>query len=316
MQDSKLRKLLCSFGFLTILLTILLLLGKIFDPVRLGMVKYVTERDSYYVSLLDEPKDTIDVIAMGDSLSYGMINPFDFWEQKNITSYIAGKEGQVVPETYYELKSILKNQSPKVVVIETGVLIHDFSTEIYQTVYQSVYDTLPIMKYHELWKVMLGKDDSLTLDHFKGFEKRDMCTAYTDGEYMIPTDEVQSINLISRIYLKKIKKLCDENDIQLILVSMPSPFNYNYEIHNGLEEISKDYGITYLDLNLMTEEIGFDWNVDMLDENDHVSFSGTKKTGSFLLEYMVENCGITGRTDDEVVKDWNEEAEKFRDYFE
>ena len=108
MQDSKSKKqkLLQTIGFFAVLGTVLGILNFIFNPLRLGMVKYVTEHDSYFLSLMEEPEDTIDVLVMGDSLSFGMIDTIDFWEKEGITSFIAGQAGQVVPETYFELKKI------------------------------------------------------------------------------------------------------------------------------------------------------------------------------------------------------------------
>lgn len=315
MQDSKKMKLLCSLGFLIVLYIVLSILGKIFDPVRLGMDQYVTERYSYYVSLMEEPNDTVDVIVMGDSLSYGMINTIDFWQKEGITSYIAGEEGQVTPGTYFELKNILENQSPKLVIIETGIMGHDLASEVYANIYQPVYDALPVMKYKELWKVMLGKTDDEAPEHFKGFRKRDAVAGYPGGEYMIPTDEVYQVKVISKWYIKEIKKLCDENNIKLLFVSMPSPVNYNYEKHNGLTQLSKELGVPYIDFNLMTDEIGFDWEADMLDGNDHVNIYGTQKISDYLLNYIKENYDIKNHSEDDRYKYWNEEAQEFKEKY-
>lgn len=315
MQASKKEKLLRTIGFFTVLIIVLSILNYIFDPLRLDMVKYVTEHDKNYLSLMEEPEDTIDVLVLGDSLSYGMINPIDFWEKEGITSYIAGQAGQVVPETYFELLNILQTQSPKVVFLETGILTHDIKTEMHILVYQCMYDLIPATKYHELWKVMLGDKDQVTKPHFKGFEKRDTIAGYTGGEYMIPTDKVKKTRFISRIYMKKIKELCDENNATLVLVSMPSPKNYNYEIHNGLETLSKELGVTYIDFNLMTDELGFDFSVHMLDDNDHVNYYGTQLTGEWLLNYIKQNFDIEKRTDETLVNAWNSDAKKAKEYF-
>lgn len=315
MQASKKEKLLRTIGFFAVLITVLSILNYFFDPLRLDMVKYVTEHDSNYLSLMEEPEDSIDVLVLGDSLSYGMINPIDFWEKGGLTSYIAGQSGQIVPETYYELKSIMEKQSPKVVIIETGILAHDFSTEMHILIYQVMYDLLPVTKYHELWKVMLGDTDDELKEHFKGFRKREDIMVYEGGEYMIYTDETKEIKGIGKTYMKKIKELCDDNNATLVLVSMPSPKNYNYEIHNGLQKLSDELGVTYIDFNLMTEELSFDWMVHMLDGNDHVNFFGTQRTSEWLLNYINQNFDIEKRTDEELVDYWNSETDKYKDFF-
>ncbi|MBQ8913523.1 MAG: hypothetical protein IJ054_05705 [Lachnospiraceae bacterium] len=315
MQASKKEKLLRTIGFFAVLITVLSILNYFFDPLRLDMVKYVTEHDSNYLSLMEEPEDSIDVLVLGDSLSYGMINPIDFWEKGGLTSYIAGQSGQIVPETYFELKNIMENQSPKVVIIETGILVHDFSTEMHILIYQVMYDLLPVTKYHELWKVMLGDTDDELKEHFKGFRKREDIMAYEGGEYMIYTDEDKEIKGIGKTYMKKIKELCDDNNATLVLVSMPSPKNYNYEIHNGLTELADELGVEYIDFNLMTEELSFDWTAHMLDGDDHVNFFGTLRTSGWLLDYIINNYNFEKRTDEKLIEDWNNETDKYKEFF-
>ena len=315
MQASKKEKLLRTIGFFAVLITVLSILNYFFDPLRLDMVKYVTEHDSNYLSLMEEPEDSIDVLVLGDSLSYGMINPIDFWEKGGLTSYIAGQSGQIVPETYFELKNIMENQSPKVVIIETGILVHDFSTEMHILIYQVMYDLLPVTKYHELWKVMLGDTDDELKEHFKGFRKREDIMAYEGGEYMIYTDEDKEIKGIGKTYMKKIKELCDDNNATLVLVSMPSPKNYNYEIHNGLTVLADELGVEYIDFNLMTEELSFDWTAHMLDGDDHVNFFGTLRTSGWLLDYIINNYNFEKRTDEKLIEDWNNETDKYKEFF-
>ena len=182
-------------------------------------------------------------------------------------------------------------------------------------VYQTMYNLLPVTKYHELWKVMLGDKDSPTKEHFKGFEVRDTIAGYSGEEYMFPTEDTTRVRAISRFFMKKLKKLCDENDIELILVSMPSPVNYNYEIHNGIDDFAKELGVTYIDFNLMRDEIALDWNTDILDYNDHLNYYGTKKTSNWLMNYLKENYDIEKRTDEELVNRWNNELNEFKKLF-
>ena len=62
--------------------------------------------------------------------------------------------------------------------------------------------------------------------------------------------------------------------------------NFNYAKHNAIRDYADRNGLTYLDLNEKTEELGIDWNKDMLDGGDHVNVNGTEKITRYLMEYL------------------------------
>ena len=64
------------------------------------------------------------------------------------------------------------------------------------------------------------------------------------------TDAVEEIQPVIMFYLKKMMYLCQEKGAELILVSVPSPDNWNYEKHNAVEQYAAEYGVKYIDLNL------------------------------------------------------------------
>lgn len=315
MQASKKKKLCTSIGFLACLLVVVTILNMIFQPTRLNMVDYVTERDNYYLSLMEEPENTVDILAMGDSLSYGMIDPVAFFEKEGLTSHIVGQAGQVVPETFFELKRLLDKQSPKLVILETHILVYTTADEFNATEQQLFYAALPAAKYHELWKVMLGKREESAHKHFKGYEIRDAVAPYTGGPYMENVGQTRNVRFLSAFFLKKIKGLCDEAGAGLLLVSLPSPSNYSYATHCGLSELAEELSLPYIDMNLMTDELEFDWNTDMLDSTDHINNRGTDKVSAYLLDYVKKNYDIKSRAEDESVRAWYEQAEEFKEYF-
>ncbi len=312
MKHLKSKKLLQCVCFLALLWLIFFALAKIFDPLRLHMTDYVAEKDKYFMQLMEEPENTVDVIIMGDSLSYGVISPLEFWEQAGVTSAIAGEVGQVVPATYFELKQILLHQQPKVLILEANILILDFATALDATQHQVLNYALPITKYHELWKPMLGFTDNKNEESFHGLEIRTAVNAYTGGEYMVYTDDVAKLTGLSKYYLKKIKKLCDENGVELLLVASPSPSNYNYANHNGLSSVAEEYGIPFVNMNLINDELGIDWSIDTLDGGDHLNYTGVKKTSTWLLNYLLANYELKDRRGDAIAEDWNTAAAEFR----
>ena len=71
MQDSnaasKKKRWLEIAGFLAVTVVMLIIMSYVMDPVRLGMADKVYSRDRYIAAALAEPKDSIDVMIMGDS---------------------------------------------------------------------------------------------------------------------------------------------------------------------------------------------------------------------------------------------------------
>lgn len=65
-----------------------------------------------------EDKNSIDVMFIGDSLTYNSFSPVQIWEEYGYTSLCLGTSSQRLCDTDAILKAALKNQTPKVVVLE------------------------------------------------------------------------------------------------------------------------------------------------------------------------------------------------------
>ena len=97
-----------------------------------------------------------------------------------------------------------------------------------------------------------------------------------------------------RYFAAQIVSLCKENNIQLILYSSPSPKNWTYAIHNGLEAFAQEYDLEFIDFNLLQEEIGLDWSADCLDDGDHIDFFWLSEShGLSVEESLAERTGLT-----------------------
>ena len=94
---------------------------------------------------------------------------------------------------------------------------------------------------------------------------------------MKETKDKAQIPEVVRIYMEKIKRLCEKNGADLLLVSAPSPKNYNYKKHNSLEEYARENDLSYVDLNMKFRDIGIDWKMDSYDRGDHLNISGARR---------------------------------------
>ena len=103
---------------------------------------------------------------------------------------------------------------------------------------------------------------------------------------MIPAADVRGIARWNRQCLKDIQNLCQENGAQLILISSPSAKNWSYPNHNGIAALAAEMGLTYVDMNLMNDQLQIDWQVDTKDAGDHMNWDGAQKVSKWLAGYL------------------------------
>ena len=280
-------------AFLIVTVVLLKAASYIMDPIRLNKPDCVDERDRYVASALTEEKDTIDVAVLGDSEALVLLSPPMLYDEEGISSYIIGQSGQRISEAYYTLEELVKTQSPKVVILETDMIVIDSDErrEALGSFTSASYHYFPIFRYHGMWKEAFGLKEPALIKHDRGFGKRLAAVAYTGGEYMTPSDGQARILTTTRKYFEKIRKLCEERNIRLVLVSGIVPSTFNYEKHNALQALADQNGLTYIDLNekSVREEIGIDNETDFLDGGDHVNASGSIKVTEYLSKVLDNN---------------------------
>jgi sugar phosphate isomerase/epimerase len=146
---------------------------------------------------------------------------------------------------------------------------------------------------------------------FKGFALRYKVKPYTKGPYMIETDRKETFPEGNLAHMDNILAMCRECGAELLLVGAPSPVNDTYERYNALSEYAESRGITYLELNLCTEEIGIDWETDSLDRGDHLNLSGAEKVTEYLGRYLADNYAIADHRNDDAFAEWVGESAEY-----
>lgn len=279
------------------------------------MSEYIQGRSRPYTGIAAEPENSIDMIVLGDSESYTSVSPLEIWRERGYPVYVCGQPGQKVQETYYMLRHALETQSPKVVLMETNLMFRDpgFLGNIRVDMTEFLRYHMPIFRYHNMWKMLL--DGSQANDDYKGFVIRSgvkACDREKEASYMKETTETAKMPEAVHTYMEKIIKLCRDNGAELVLVSAPSPKNYNYKKHNAIERYAGEKGLHYIDLNLKAGQLGIDWTKDSYDRGDHLNLSGARKVTSYLGKYIGEKCGMEDRRNDPAYQEWNRLAEKYQ----
>ena len=247
-----------------------------------------------------EPDNSLDILFFGDSESYAAFSPRHLYSKYGYSSYVCGTAAQKVCDTYAILKDAFETQSPKVIVLETNCLFRDLKSkeENPDLVMNCLTDTLPVFANHASWKKaarkLLPKSRDERRRKQKGFIVRKNVIPYKGGKYMKKTKKKRTVKKNISSYLEQIVTLCEENQAKLLLVSTPSPKNWNYKKHNGVQEWADSHSVDYIDLNL-EEGVKINWKKDTKDGGDHLNLSGAKKVTSFMGEYFRANYTLEDR---------------------
>lgn len=294
----------------------------------------VKDSDVKYASFY-ENKNEVDVLFYGSSIMHYGIYPMELWDEYGITSYNMGNNSERLNMTYHTIKNSLDYASPDMVVVDVGGLCwagqkvdgtlkdHGFldSVPLSLNKIKSVYELfeegrrleflLPSVVYHSRWEELSKYDfvvpKSYTygadiLTHIESLEKPTQ-ERYEESRY--DNSEEEEENLL------RIKDLCEERGIQLVLVFMP------YEVRGGdqkLREYAKEFtlenNIIYYDFQ---DVEAIDWESGFGDES-HMNYYGAKKFTSYLGELLKNEYNIESHKGEEGYENWDADYQLYKEY--
>lgn len=254
-------------------------------------------------SILGEKDNTIDVLAIGDSLVYSSISPMEIYGRHGYTVYDCSAPAQLISDTYEYYKIALKTQKPKVVLIEANVLFRDASKKPYYDKYLKLFKySTPLFLYHDNWKNIFIKDKHN--DYNKGFMGENKIKPSKNINYMKKTGKIRNIPKENIKYLEKIIALSEKNKVKLIFVGLPSQKSWNYAKHSKVKMLSKKYGFTYINFNL-NKYLKIDWKKDTKDRGDHLNIYGSKKVSEYLGNYLKDLEILKVKKNNPKYKEWD-----------
>lgn len=281
MEDFKMRrrmtKIIQCFVFLNILFFTLWTINKFLIPKQIYR-NNTWPTTSTYNQFYKMEKDSIDVIFQGSSVCVNAFSPQEIYNNYGIRSYNLGSEQQSVLLSYYWLKEALQTQSPQVVVLDTRFVFMLHPENPLNSTEASIRKCLDPMKwskikmeavkelcavnpsqtalsfyltnirFHTRWTELTEYDLNLSQSQSSELKGYSAIATYGPESYSTfdPKDNtpIEKAHPIGEEYLLKIINLCKENDIELILVSLPQNA-MNDGINNYLNKISSDYSVDY-----------------------------------------------------------------------
>lgn len=306
------KNLLSTLAFLGILALLLFFCSRLLQPK--GNAREDGMHDATANGILSEPANTLDVLFLGDSESYSSFIPLKIWQEQGITSYVCGTPGQKLFYTMEFLQKAFDNQRPRLVVLETNAIFRKYSP--LDSASNRLQNLFSVFRYHNRWKTFKPKDFKLSVNYnfvenAKGYVYNTAVSAADTKGYMAPTELREPIPKSNVEQLQAMEAFCRERGARLIFVSVPSTVNWNQRRHNAVADLAEELGVTYVDMNQLTEEVPIDWNRDTSDKGDHLNFRGAEKVTAYLSAYLAKSGSFADKRDWLEYQVWNDAVTQF-----
>lgn len=289
------------------------------------------ESDYYSVTsqLYATEKNLIDVVFVGSSHCYNSVYPSVLWNEYDIASFDMAISAQTRENSYYSLKEVLKTQNPRLVFVEMyGLIGEDFGNEgnRYRN-YLSLKTSPNSVKLirednkEDFWNLFLrwpivhtrykevSKYDFIKKPYDTYGRGAEMRMGQTGGfiNYDVAfMTEATPISDENKAWIDKLYELSKKENFELVFIMAPySVFEDEKLISNGAREYAQSLGIAYLDMNEMTEEIGYDPATDMMNDFHHSNMYGATKISRYLGQYIRDNYDIPSHKGEDKYYQWD-----------
>lgn len=326
---------------IAILLCTVILLGFL---QTLLMPKYMSaSREGALIGEYYEEEGAHDVLFIGDCEVYESFTPATLWEEYGITSYIRGSAQQLIWHSYYLLEEMLERETPRAVVYNVYAMKYGtpqdeaynrmtldamhWSSSKTEAIMASMTEeesflsyVFPILRFHSRWSQLTDEDFSYLFKKDKVSHSGYMMQTGIDpkvesqrkptmlSDYTLPATAVD--------YLDKMRTLCEEKGVELILVKAPTntlKYYWYDEWDAQIAAYAETHALAYYNFIPLAEEIGIDWSTDTYDKGYHLNVWGAEKLTSYFGNLLVTEHGIPDhREETETSTYWNEKLRVYQ----
>lgn len=317
-KESK-HNIVKAMAFVLVFVLILGVLGVAFTPKRSDPGSGITNSNAR--GFYGEPKNSIDVVILGDSNAYSACSPMYIWNKYGIPTYVAAEGFQNVTGASNLLDEVLTCQKPKLVVFDVNMLWTGKTTlkKVENNLKNVAYKYLPLAQYHNRWKTMDVKDMFGAKEYTYRSASRGQYLSmdvrpFTGQSKMTPTDDEEAIPEVSRVLLEKLIAKCNDNGIKIMFMETPTAKSWNYARHNAMVKYAKEKKINFVDMNTLDGEYAVDWNTDTRDGGRHLNCEGAEKVSAYLGKYISEKYSFKDKRKSDKYADWNNDYMNYVKY--
>jgi hypothetical protein len=305
---------------------------------RLVEPKYMTEAiDGALTAEYYQDAGSNEVLFVGDCEAYENFSPIELYRAYGVTSSIRGGAQQLIWHSYYLLEEALAYDSPKVAIFNVlamkygepqsepynrlnldGMRLSALKLEAVAASVTKGEDklsyVLPLLRYHDRWSELSAADFRFFLQP----REKVGHNGYLMRSDTVPVDVVPigekltNYDLPERCweYLEKIRILCQQKSVTLVLVKAPTIYPYWHEQWDEqIAEYADTHGLAYFNMLKLADEIGIDWETDTYDGGLHMNVQGAEKCARWIgarLKKLVHLADL--RLDDKVDGIWQAKA--------
>jgi len=291
----------------------------------------INQARAFYV----QPRDTIDVLAVGSSHVHCGVNTAQLWQEYGIAAYDFSAAEQPLWITYYYLQEAYKYQSPKVVLLDVFSSARFKEDYHYKWLEESIYglrlsktkldmmdisieeeykeDYFPSFYIYHNRYVNLNKEDIVNI--FGDRQTKKSFKGYTPGFNRVDQtesfggwDELEDYHLTtkSKEYLKKIIELTKEHGSELYVIVVPYNLDERDKVtYEEIQEIVSAEGLQFTDFNDLLDEMDIDKAQDFNDHT-HLNYWGSVKFSNYLGNVLLEETAVTDRRGTKEYSSWDE----------
>lgn len=310
MNKNNRHNLIKMIAFVMVFVVIVGMLGVAFTPKKSDPGSGITNSNAR--GFYGEPKNSIDVLILGDSNAYSACSPMYIWNKYGIPTYVAAEGFQNVTGASNLLDEVLTCQKPKLVVFDVNMLWTGKTTlkKVENNLKNMAYKYLPLAQYHNRWKSMDVKEMFEVKDYTYRSASRGQYLSmevkpFTGQSKMVKTNAVEDIPEVSRVLLDKLISKCNENGIKMMFMETPTAKSWNYARHNAMVKYAKQKKIDFVDMNTLEGKYAIDWSTDTRDGGRHLNCDGAEKVSAYLGKYILEHYSFKDKRDSEKYADWN-----------
>lgn len=299
------------------------------------------------INMYRQPEDSVDVLAVGTSLTYAGINTNVLWSEFGIASYNLCSAEQPFWVSYYTIKEVLKTQHPRVILLDAKPSIYERD---YTKRGRTILSTYGIRGLeNRMGAIMACVEKDAAMGYILGLPEvhsnyervklndfvfpPDNGGRGVDWKGYIEMDEIEHhqrpslvLNSVRRNmndreeeYARKIFEMCRDEEIELMLIGIPNPdYAVDHMYYNALWSIAGEYGIGGINYNTLDERFGLRFSSDFADWQ-HLNVKGSMTFSRKLGEDLKERYDLPDRRGDAAyvsyencAKDWYDKYPDFK----